>query len=619
MKKIMLSLFVGISLVMTAGCGEASKKPVNTSKNQTENAAVEKTAIYKDNKYSTEERVKDLLSRMNLEEKIGQMVQGERGSIKPEDVTKYYIGSVLSGGGSTPQDNSPKGWTEMLQQYQQGAANTRLGIPIIYGVDAVHGHNLVKDSVIFPHNIGLGAANNTELMKKIASVTAEEMLSTGVTYNFAPCVAITKDLRWGRYYEGYSENVEIVKKLSSAYINQLQSYNIAASAKHYIADGATEWGTGDNGYKIDQGNAVIDEDNLLKEELVPYEEAVKSGVKSIMVSFSSVNGVKNHSNKHLITEVLKGKLSFKGFVISDWEGIHQIPAANFDEQVVIAVNSGIDMLMEPTKWKDTVSALKKAADSGKISKERIDDAVARILTVKFDTGLFENNLGDNKLIKSDFGSQEHKEIAKDAVRESLVLLKNDGVLPLKKNAKIFVTGPAADSVGIQCGGWTIDWQGNQRQTSGATILEGFKNIAEKNGGTIVTDISHAKDADVVVVVIGEKSYAEGKGDDGSLGLEDGMALEGNTKALEDAKKLNKPIVTIMVSGRPRIVSDELKDWAAFVTAWLPGTEAGAVAEVIYGDYNFKGKLPVSWPKNNNNLPIKEDNILFQIGYGLKYK
>lgn len=350
----------------------------------------------------------------------------------------------------------------------------------------------------------------------------------------------------------------------------------------------------------------------------PYEEAVKSGVKSIMVSFSSVNGIKNHSNEHLIKDVLKEKLGFKGFVISDWEGIHQIPASSFEEQVIIAVNSGIDMLMEPNKWKETIEALKNAVDSGKISKERLNDAVTRILTVKFDLGLFENSLGDKNLIKNSFGSEEHREVAKTAVRESMVLLKNDGILPLKKNSKIFVSGPAANSVGIQCGGWTIDWQGNERQTSGTTILDGFKRIANENGGTIITDIAKAKEADVTVVVIGEKSYAEGKGDDGSLGLDNGMALKENTAALEDAKKLNKPIITIMVSGRPRIITNELKDWAAFAEAWLPGTEGDGVAEVMYGDYNFKGKLPVTWPKTNSNLPIEKDNILFPAGYGLKY-
>jgi beta-glucosidase len=506
----------------------------------------------------------------------------------------------------------------MIKGYQESAANTRLGIPIIYGVDAVHGHDIVMDAVVFPHNIGLGAANDTELMKNIASVTAEEMLSTGITYNFGPCVAIPKDLRWGRYYEGYSENAEIVTKLSSVYIKQLQSYGIAATAKHFLADGATIWGTGDSGYKIDQGNTIIEEDKLLKEELLPYEEAVNSGVKSVMVSFSSINGIKNHSNKHLITDILKKNLGFKGIVISDWEGVHQINASNLDEQVATSVNAGIDMIMEQNKWKETYYALKTGVEDGKISMERIDDAVTRILTVKFDLGLFENNLGNSSLIKNEFNATAHKMVAETAVAESMVLLKNNGILPLKKNLKIFVTGPAANSVGIQCGGWTIDWQGNQRQPSGVTILEGFEKIAKENGGIIVTDTKKAKDADVTVVVIGEESYAEGKGDDGTLGLDDGMALEGNIKSLNDAKNLNKPIVTIMVSGRPRIISDDLNDWSAFVEAWLPGSEGEGVAEVIYGNTNFKGKLPVTWPKSNKNLPIKEDNVLFPIGYGLKY-
>ncbi|MBU3143893.1 glycoside hydrolase family 3 protein [Clostridium sp. CF012] len=610
--KLVICLFLSISCTLSIGCTNTDKK------SKVDKETLEKIAIYKNKSYSTGERVKDLIGRMQMDEKIGQMIQVARDSKDASEISKYNIGSILSGGGSTPNDNSPKGWIEMIKGYQQSAADTRLGIPIIYGVDAVHGHDIVMDAVVFPHNIGLGAANNTELMKNIATVTAEEMLSTGITYNFGPCVAVPKDLRWGRYYEGYSENPELVKTLSSVYIKQLQSYGIAATAKHFIADGATIWGTGDSGYKIDQGNTIIEGDKLLKEELSPYEEAVKSGVKSVMVSFSSINGIKNHSNKHLITDILKEDLGFKGIVISDWEGVHQINASNFNDQVIIAINAGIDMMMEQSKWKETYDALKAGVEDGKISKERIDDAVTRILTVKFDLGLFENNLGNSSLIKNNFNSPEHRKVAETAVTESMVLLKNNGILPLKKNSKIFVTGPAANSVGIQCGGWTIDWQGNQRQPSGVTILEGFEMIAKENGGTIITDITKAKEADVTVVVIGEESYAEGKGDDGTLGLGDGMALEGNIKSLNVAKKLNNPIVTIMVSGRPRIISDNLKEWSALVEAWLPGSEGEGVAKVIYGEANFKGKLPVTWPKSNKNLPIKEDNILFPIGYGLKY-
>lgn len=607
--KISICLFLSIFFTLSAGCS-------NTDTDNKQH--VDANAIYKNESYSTGQRVKDLLNRMTVEEKVGQMVQVARDAIGPNDISKYNIGSILSGGGSTPADNSPKGWTDMIKRYQQSASNTRLGIPIIYGVDAVHGNAIVQNAVIFPHNIGLGAANDTELMKNIASVTAEEMLSTGITYDFGPCVAVPKDLRWGRYYEGYSENPEVVKNLSSVYIKQLQSYGIAATAKHFIADGGTLWETGDSGYKIDQGNAVLTDDELYKDELLPYEEAVKSGVKSVMISFSSINGVKNHSNKHLITDILKGKLGFKGFVISDWEGVSQIKADSYDDKVVTAVNAGVDMLMEMNMWQQTYEALKTGVEDGKISKERLDDAVTRILTVKFDLGLFKNNLGNSSLIKNNFNSPEHKKIAETAVSESMVLLKNNGILPLKKNSTIFVTGPAANSVGIQCGGWTIDWQGNERQPSGVTILEGFQKLAKENGGTIITDINKAKAADVTVVVIGEESYAEGKGDDGTLGLGDGMALDGNIKALDAAKKLNKPIVTIMVSGRPRIISDNLKDWSAFVEAWLPGSEGEGVADVIFGNANFKGKLPVTWPKNNKNLPIKADNILFPIGYGLKY-
>ncbi len=578
---------------------------------------------YKDSSLPVDQRLNNLLSQMTLDEKIGQMLQGENTTTKKSDVKDYCIGSVFSGGGAAPIDNTPEGWMDMMKGYQDSAAATRLGIPIIYGSDAVHGHNNLAGSTIFPHNIGLGAAADPELMAEIGRVTAEEMLATGVLWDFSPCVAVGRDERWGRTYESYSENHELVSMLATPLYKTLQGeYGIVTSAKHYVADGGTNGGT-------DQGNAVITEEELRRVHLPVYKKAIDSGVKSVMLSFSSWNGLKMHENEYLITDVLKGELGFKGFVVSDWEAIHQINAPTLYEQVVKCINAGVDMLMEPDHWKDCYGHIKSAVAYRDISIDRIDDAVRRILKVKFEMGLFEKPLGDQSLVKSSVGSDEHRDVARKAARESLVLLKNNNnILPLKKNAKIYVAGPAANNIGVQCGGWTLSWQGgvdtaSSRWMKGTTILEGFKKIASQNGGTIITDPLKAKTADLAVVVIGEKPYAEGKGDDDNrLALSGGtVMLSGGLEAIKTAKDAGLPVVVIMVSGRPRIVTDQIDKWDAFVQAWLPGTEGDAVAQVLYGDYDFKGKLPMTWPKSYDQLPINFDDMgtkvpLFPYGYGL---
>lgn len=587
------------------------------------------TQEWQDTGASIEDRLDSLMKNMTLDEKAGQMVQAGRDDTSPDDVKKYFLGSVLSGGGSHPGDNSREDWIDMCKDYQDAAMSTRLGIPVIYGIDAVHGHNTVDGAVVFPHNIGLGAAGDTELMSEIAAVTASEMIATGVNWNFAPCIAVARDERWGRTYESYSENPELVGKLLEPYIRTMQEeYGIAASAKHYAADGGTGWKNANTQHRIDQGNAMISEEELRKIHISGYEKAVKAGVKTVMVSFSSWNGVKNHENKYLIQDILKGELDFKGFVISDYEAIHQLKEKDLYSQVVASVNAGVDMFMEPIHWKQTIDALREAVNKGDIKEQRINDAVRRILKVKLEMGLFEKPLGNQDLAAKELGSDDNREIAKKAVRESLVLLKNNNnVLPLKKGAKIFVTGPAADNVGVQCGGWTITWQGGMdrgrsKWTKGSTILEGFKKIAQENGGTIITDEKEAKKADVAVVVIGEKPYAEFEGDDGELGLFNGQALDGNKKALEAAKATGLPVITILVSGRPRIVSNEINNWDAFVAAWLPGSEGDAVAEVLYGNYPFTGKLSFTWPADVKQLPVNVDDKsgkkpLFPYGFGLR--
>lgn len=579
--------------------------------------------LYKNPEALVADRVSDLLSRMTLEEKVGQMVQGERMATTSSDVHDYLLGSILSGGGSAPASNTPEGWMAMVKEYQDAAMSTRLGIPIIYGTDAIHGHNNAYGAVVFPHNIGLGAAGDPELMAEIGRITAEELLATGITWNFGPCVAIARDERWGRTYESYSENTDLVNLLSVPFFKAMQDeYNVTATAKHYLADGGTLGG-------VDQGDAVMTEEELRTIHLPVYKKAVDSGVKTVMVSFSSWNGVKMTENKYLITDVLKGELGFNGFVLSDWEAIKNTSGETFYDQIVNCVNAGIDLLMEPFKWAESVEILKTAAENGDITEERINDAVSRILKVKFETGLFEKPLGDQSLITRGFGSDESREVAKRAVRQSLVLLKNENnILPIKKNAKILVTGPAADNVGMQCGGWTMSWRGGfdsfgRKVVPGTTILEGFQKIAESNGGTIITDPYYASEADLIVLVIGEIPYAEIYGDADDLTVTgEELMLSGTNIAINDIKDSGVPIVTVLVSGRPRIVSDLIDGWSALVAAWLPGSQGEAIAEVLYGDYDFTGKLPMTWPASNDQLPINVDDVngqepQFPYGYGLK--
>jgi beta-glucosidase len=396
--------------------------------------------------------------------------------------------------------------------------------------------------------------------------------------------------------------------------------------QHFVGDGGTTYGTGDSEFLIDQGNTKMSEEDLRNIHLKPYQAAVKVGVYSIMPSFSSFNGQKMHANKKLMTDVLKTEMGFSGFLISDYKAIYQLRNLSYHQQVVASVNAGMDMLMEPTDWKLALNVLKDAVSKGEITKERIDDAVKRILTVKFQTGLFEKPLGDETLVKSGTGSKEHRDVAKQAVKESLVLLKNDNkILPLSKNTNVLVLGPAADNIGVQCGGWTLSWQGSTGKiTEGSTILDGIKNIVSSSGGTVYTNIEDASKASVVILAIGEEPYAEGPGDEKNLDLYSGRSLVENRIDMEDAKSTGLPIVTILVSGRPRILTNELPSWNALVAAWLPGTEGDAVADVLFGNADFKGKLPMTWPKDMSQIPINKGDAgakdaLFPFGYGMSTK
>jgi beta-glucosidase len=556
-----------------------------------------------------------------LRSKIAQLVQAERNNFPAQQWVEYPLGSILSGGGSRPANDSANGWRSMIENYQNSTST-----PVIYGVDAVHGHNNLLGATIFPHNIGLGAANDEDLMRRIGIATGKEVSATGVHWNFAPTLAVVQDIRWGRTYESYSENPQIVSALGSAYIQGLQSVGIAATAKHFLADGVTVFGTGSGSYLIDQGDAQLDETEIRRVHLYPYLAAIsEADVLTVMVSFSSINGEKMHASKYWITDVLKGELGFKGLVLSDWEAIHQLPGSLY-QQIVASVNAGVDMLMEPFLWKESVDAMVRAVKNGDISKERIEDAYQRVMYVKEKLGLIDGSF--EAYDESVIFSQEHQDLAREAVAKSLVLLKNSGVLPLKKNAKILLIGPGADNAGLASGGWTYSWQGEMTGDNlpqATTLKMAFESVAEVNGGMITTDVTKINEVDVVVLALAENPYAEGVGDATDLSLSGSMMNSANKDAIELAKLSKKPVVTILTAGRPRLVNEELKDWDAFVMAWLYGSEAKGITDVLYGDVNFTGKLPFSWPKTSNadnisteNPDRDESNVLFDFGFGLSY-
>ncbi|WP_170287594.1 glycoside hydrolase family 3 protein [Aquibacillus halophilus] len=596
------------------------QEPIDTSDEKEEETTIE-SPVYKDPDASIEDRVTDLLSQMSLDEKIGQMVQPEKYNVTPNDVRQFGIGSILSGGGAVPDENTPEGWADMVDEYQLEALDTRLQIPIIYGIDAVHGHNNVKDATIFPHNIGLGAANDVDLMKQIGEVTAKEVRSTGISYTFAPCLCSPQNIRWGRTYEGYSEQPEMVGKLGSAIVEGLQGLpdeqdflkeeHVAASIKHFVGDGLTYNG-------IDQGDVSEYSEEELEKHIEPFDEAIQAGARTVMISFSSINGLKTHGDYHLITEVLKGDLEFTGFVISDYNGAQQIVPDDFEESIKQSINAGIDLFMIPTDWQEFITTTKQLVEDEEVSIERIDDAVTRILRVKFENGLFEQPLANRALVAEGVGSDEHRALARDAVRKSQVLLKNDNdILPLAKdNSDIVVVGRKAANIGFQSGGWTMEWQGSPEPdlTEGTTILAGIEEVAGPNSSiSFSTDGEEVSGHDVAIIVVGEEPYAEFEGDSEDLRLSDE-----DISLLETVKESGTPMVVLLLSGRPMIVTEEIDKWDAFVASWLPGSEGAGIADVLFGEHPFTGKLSYTWPKNINQVNNHDkSNPLFPIGYGLE--
>jgi len=578
---------------------------------------------YRNARLSVEARVDDLLSRMTLEEKVGQMTQPDHSFLKsPDDVAKYFVGSVLSGGGSEIPDISAAGWAAFIDGLQKRALSTRLGIPLLYGMDAVHGHNNVRGAVIFPHNIGLGCTRNPKLVEDASRITAAEMAATGAHWNFAPCVAVPQDERWGRTYEGFGESPALVAELGAAAVRGLQgadlSYppHVLASVKHYVADGGTSGGA-------DQGNAAIDEAALRAIHLPGYQAAIKAGALNIMASFSSWNGRKLHGHKYLITTVLKGELGFKGFVVSDWKAIEQLPG-DYPAQIATSIDAGIDMVMVPDQYPAFFEGLKKLVQDGRLPMARIDDAVRRILAVKFQMGLFERPFSDRSLLAR-VGSAEHRAVARQAVRESLVLLVNkQGALPLSESLPhVLVAGKAADDIGMQCGGWTISWQGaSGRTTDGTTVLEAVRKALPKGRVDYSAAGEPAAGARAAIVVIGEKPYAEMEGDRKSLDLD-----PADVALVKRVKASGTRTVVVLFSGRPIILDPILADADAIVAAWLPGTEGDGIADVLFGRYRPTGRLSHTWPKAMSQIPINvgprggkpAEAPLFEFGFGLQYR
>lgn len=608
----------------------------------TTQASTQDHVAYRDVSQPIENRVADLLGRMSLAEKIGQMTQVEHNSIEPEQVTEFYVGSILSGGGSY-RDNSPQTWRALAERYALAALETRLQIPLLYGIDAMHGHAHVAGATFFPQNIGLGATRDAALVEKIGRATAEQVAATAMQWNFAPVLAVPQDIRWGRTYEGYGENTDLVTELGTAYTRGLQNINgeidltnpqtVLATPKHYLADGGTKFGTATTvifqPYLLDQGDAQMDEATLRELFLPPYQAAIDAGAETVMASFSSWNGTKMHAHKYLLTDVLKGELGFDGFVVSDWQAIDQI-SIDYNKAVVAAINAGVDMNMVPQEYEKFIHTLTQAVERGDVPMSRIDDAVRRILTVKFKKGLFEQPIPETDALTI-LNNPQHQQLAREAVQKSLVLLQNENqTLPLKKDvATIFVAGEAADKTGFQNGGWTLDWQGVRGDAGGTSLLDAVKNAVAPNTRVEYNrfgNFENFKDAqgnalraDVAIVALAEAPYAEGVGDRRNLDLDDSQLA-----VVERARAASERVVVVLYSGRPMVITNVLPSSDAFVAAWLPGSEAQGITDVLFGDAQFIGKLSYTWLRSNSQLPFDFKNLktdgcdapLFPYGFGL---
>lgn len=616
MKRRVIGVLLTFVLVLS-GC---SVRQIDNTDKTSEN-----TAAASDNKVSSTS-AEDILTRLTLDQKAAQMVQGAVYNVSENMMKKNCYGSILSTFGESSLN--PSEWKNLILKYQKAAMSSEAGIPYIYGNDAVHGVNTCEGTVIFPHNIGIGAANNKELTYQMGLAVANEAKLTGMLWSFSPCLSAAQDPRWGRTYESYSSETGIVTELGISYAKGLNDGGILPCAKHFFADGNVLYGTGEtqDGEKrlIDRGDAQLS-DAEIQDSLKVYQAMIDAGVKTIMISHSSLNGIKMHANEKYIS-MLKNDMGFKGFIISDWDSIHNIPGDNLKEQTITAINAGIDMLMEDSQYEECRKYIVEAVNEGNISMDRVNDAVRRILTVKDEMGILDDPMMEKVTSEvSSVGSQEYRDLAKTLVEESLVLLKNDNsILPIKKGTKIFVTGPAANDVGVQCGGWTITWlgssdaenNGHKSIPEGKTILDGLNERSNEYDLTIITDPEKAADADMTLLCLGEKPYAEWKGDSADISITKELGLDDNANAIDLAKSLGHPTVTCIVAGRNVIISDYMRQWEGIVMCYLPGSEGDGIANVLTGKSSFKGTLPM--PYYSTVEDIRTDNVMFPVGYGLKY-
>ena len=619
MKRRLIGLLLIFVLVLS-GCNTSkSEKTVKTVKTN------DNTATTTDNLVNSTS-VEDILKRLTLDQKAAQMVQGAVYNVTDIAMKNNCYGSILSTYGEKSMNASE--WKDLVLRYQKDAMGSKASVPYLYGNDAVHGVNTCEGTVIFPHNIGIGAANDTELTYQMGMAVADEAKLTGMLWSFSPCLSAAQDPRWGRTYESYSSDTGIVTELGTSFAKGLVDGGILPCAKHFFADGNVLYGTGEtlDGEKrlIDRGDAQLS-DAEIQDLLKVYQSMIDAGVKTIMISHSSLNGTKMHANEKYIS-MLKQDMGFKGFIVSDWNSIHNIPGANLKEQTITAINAGIDMLMEDSQYEECRTYIVEGVNEGKISIDRVNDAVSRILTVKKEMGILDDPMMEKVVTKeSSEGSKEYRDLAKTLVEESLVLLKNDNkVLPIKKGSKIFVTGPAANDVGVQCGGWTITWLGssdadnggNKWIPEGKTILDGLNELAKEYDLTIITDPKKAQDADMTLLCLGEKTYSEWKGDSADISITGDLGLKGNEEAIELAKSLEHPTVACIVAGRNVIIRDYMKQWDGIVMCYLPGSEGDGVANVLTAKSSFKGTLPM--PYYSKVEDIRTEKVMFPVGYGLKY-
>jgi beta-glucosidase len=594
-----------------------------------------------------ETKIAALLARMTLEQKVGQMVQPDIRSITPDDVRKYRLGSVLNGGGAFPGENkhaSVADWVALADRFYDASmdtANGQLAIPIMWGTDAVHGHNNVIGATLFPHNIGLGAAHNPDLIELVGTATAREVAASGLDWTFAPVVAVVRDDRWGRTYESYSEDPQIVREYADRMVRGLQgargsrefldASHVLATAKHFIGDGGTADG-------VDRGDTRGNEADLLQLHGQGYVAAIDAGVQTVMASYNSWNGLKVHGLEHLLTDVLKKQMGFDGIVVSDWDGVDEVQGCSKDK-CAQAINAGMDMVMVPNDWKNFIGNTLDQVRAEKIALSRIDDAVTRILRVKFRADLFERGRPSSRPLANKrevVGAPEHRALARQAVRESLVLLKNErGLLPLRRNSRVLVAGDAADNIAKQTGGWTLTWQGTENSNAdfpGATsIFQGIARAVGEGGGKASLGVGLKPDVqktrtDVAIVVFGEDPYAEWFGDLKSLDYRGAGGPE--LALLQQLRQASVPSVCVFLTGRPLWIEPELAACDAFVVAWLPGSEGGGVADVLFRkangkvNYDFVGKLSFSWPRTASQTALNRNDPgydpLFPYGFGLKY-